>query len=306
MQKIVIIGNGFDLAHGLKTSYRNFVEYIEKTHKEDPKTFSEFYEYRVKKGNGITSISDKIHNSLFQEIVDQTKANWCDIETLYYETLLGTDNPVKLNKEFKEIKSALENYLELQNDKSKPIEGLENLFSRLSGTKYLINFNYTNTYRHYEKYFSEVLNIHGTINNTSNPIIFGYASSEEESFELLERNNDAYIENIKQYEYFNSLVFTKIIKMLSYSDTKNVHIMGHSCGMSDRLILKTILEDKNVDKIYNYYHKSMYSHKAKLINLNRTTNQNVGFKKYVAFPKSLRMPQHDDDFTPEEIDGFFK
>jgi 2-hydroxy-3-keto-5-methylthiopentenyl-1-phosphate phosphatase len=28
MNKLVIIGNGFDLAHGLKTSYTNFLEYL--------------------------------------------------------------------------------------------------------------------------------------------------------------------------------------------------------------------------------------------------------------------------------------
>jgi hypothetical protein len=42
MNRIVIIGNGFDLAHGLKTSYRDFIEWIKLKIPENP---DEYFEY---------------------------------------------------------------------------------------------------------------------------------------------------------------------------------------------------------------------------------------------------------------------
>ena len=45
MNRIILIGNGFDLAHGMKTSYRNFIDnYWEKTIDDIRNTRSRFYE----------------------------------------------------------------------------------------------------------------------------------------------------------------------------------------------------------------------------------------------------------------------
>ena len=42
MNRIVLIGNGFDLAHGLKTSYKNFIDWYWKDWGE--KLLDEYYE----------------------------------------------------------------------------------------------------------------------------------------------------------------------------------------------------------------------------------------------------------------------
>ena len=45
MNRIIIVGNGFDLAHGLKTSYKDFISwYWEKTWKKLQKCITFVYE----------------------------------------------------------------------------------------------------------------------------------------------------------------------------------------------------------------------------------------------------------------------
>lgn len=76
--KILIIGNGFDLAHGLKTRYNDFLNYT-----------SEFYQNNNRE-------NDKIHDILFKDLVDNIwfeyfysvynrnqmrGENWIDFET---------------------------------------------------------------------------------------------------------------------------------------------------------------------------------------------------------------------------------
>jgi len=41
MNRIIIIGNGFDLAHGLKTSYKDFLEWIKSKIVENPDEYFE-------------------------------------------------------------------------------------------------------------------------------------------------------------------------------------------------------------------------------------------------------------------------
>ena len=57
MNRIILIGNGFDLAHGLKTSYKNFLDdywqkwYMRLLSCKDCQISDEFYHFEIKNGD---------------------------------------------------------------------------------------------------------------------------------------------------------------------------------------------------------------------------------------------------------------
>lgn len=118
--RLVIIGNGFDLAHGLKTGYKDFVtSYLEKMRfnfKKDPFGFrgddlitiqatrylpqnqeysSDIFTWIEKYNatnknhtNDQVPIKVNIKSVFFQNIYNKVKLNWVDIENEYFKALL--------------------------------------------------------------------------------------------------------------------------------------------------------------------------------------------------------------------------
>lgn len=149
MNRIVLIGNGFDLAHGLKTKYVDFIEWywrewgnrLKMSHKgeeEDnvckftlrkqhydwfntlhnkyqfitiltPRNGYEIAEF-VRKEPGVCDFYVK--SPLFNKICDEVETkNWVDIEDVYYYFLKSSDNPKQINDDLEFLKNKLVDYL---------------------------------------------------------------------------------------------------------------------------------------------------------------------------------------------------
>lgn len=121
-----------------------------------------------------------------------------------------------------------------------------------------LNFNYTDTeeiYTNNDDFNSEVIHIHGELNNPKNPIIFGYGDEIEENYNKLENLQDnAYLENIKSIKYLETDNYKKMLNFIN-SDKYQVIILGHSCGNSDRTLLNTLFEHENCVSIKPYYYQ---------------------------------------------------
>lgn len=121
-----------------------------------------------------------------------------------------------------------------------------------------LNFNYTDTEKHYldnDNYDSEIIHIHGELNNPSNPIIFGYGDELEDNYKKLENLQDNnYLENIKSIKYLETDNYKKILDFIN-SDKYQIIILGHSCGNSDRTLLNTLFEHENCVSIKPYYYQ---------------------------------------------------
>ena len=149
MNRIIIVGNGFDLAHGVKTSYKDFIEwYFGKVIESLRKNFFSYkddlleiktrydaidmftYTYNAKSNLEIIKKMKDIGNEftfkfspLFERIIkDVENKGWVDIETDYYELLkdyaLNKRGDVKqLNKELSCIENKLIEYLKIEQDK---------------------------------------------------------------------------------------------------------------------------------------------------------------------------------------------
>ncbi|OFY22564.1 MAG: hypothetical protein A2W98_09390 [Bacteroidetes bacterium GWF2_33_38] len=101
--------------------------------------------------------------------------------------------------------------------------------------------------------------IHGKLNNESNPIIFGYGDEIDSYHEKIEQlNNNDFLKNFKSFGYSMTRNYQDLFKFLGMGNRKlkyEVHIMGHSCGLSDRVLLNGIFEHENCEKIKIYYHQ---------------------------------------------------
>jgi hypothetical protein len=121
-----------------------------------------------------------------------------------------------------------------------------------------LNFNYTDTEKHYSlngDFKIEAIHIHGEIDNAQNPIIFGYGDELEENYRKLENLQDnAYLENIKSVKYLETDNYKQMLNFIN-SDKYQIVILGHSCGNSDRTLLNTLFEHENCVSIKPYYYQ---------------------------------------------------
>ncbi len=150
MNKIVLIGNGFDLAHGMKTSYNDFIDDFENEIKNafyhrsinydennnSDVYVSETYKYFNPSNYGFKKdLSAFIFNNIFFEyVLNRFKAvNYYDLEGFFYDMLKVADvNTIaKLNSDFYSFTNHLEKYLQkvenqFRENDSKPISEILN------------------------------------------------------------------------------------------------------------------------------------------------------------------------------------
>lgn len=127
---------------------------------------------------------------------------------------------------------------------------------------YVLNFNYTNTFYNYIKevkgnYFTriEINHIHGQLNNSGNPIIFGFGDEHDKDYAQFEEqgNNDLF-EHVKSYHYLKTSNYRNLIRFLN-EDYYQVYVLGHSCGLSDRTMFKEIFDHENCKSVKILHHK---------------------------------------------------
>lgn len=290
MIHLFLIGNGFDLAQKLETSYADFIfSYLNKSYIKASE--AKDFEYKdilvsIKLRNNytqeITSLKDFVNPTFFnisfkddmfkQCFHDAEKKNWADIEYVFFKALSnsfnnGLDNINELNKSLKKIKEELIDYLDkLKYNKSN--QDISNIIHKLfeknpdkdNDSFIFLNFNYTSTldqyiedYNNYRKIHT--IHIHGKLNDSSNPIIFGYGDESDPIYEKIEQTyNNEYLEHFKSFLYLQTGNYNNLFDLI---DDKEYHIyvLGHSCGLSDRVLLKELFENEKCTRITIYPYK---------------------------------------------------
>jgi hypothetical protein len=324
---VVIIGNGFDLAHGLKTSYNDFANwylnevitnellklkdgketsiirkiFIDKYNKSIPSNItmepspklsekvkisliiSYIMNNDIKNLKGMLNLKNApplkklIYNPFLCNLYNDKYDNWFDIEQAYYDELLNifhdkdgydrvNDSPFieridSLNIDLQGIKDALKEYLStsIKPGEDKNIYySLSKLLKDRENISY-INFNYTSTINCYDrlqndddltKYLKPTIkNIH-IHNNLFEDIIFGYGDDTDEEYQKIKMiKNKEFLRCFKTFDYLKSGNYRKVLNELStFKDGYEVLIIGHSLALTDKTILKTILDNP---KCYN-------------------------------------------------------
>lgn len=149
MNRIVLIGNGFDLAHGLKTNYADFIDWywemwgkrlLSSFNRNEQDQLCSFklnnkvnsagwyyawhYHYQLSPFitySGIeiieTAKQDKelcdytMSSPLFENICEKLDKGWVDIEDIYYAFLKSSGDPKQINADLDFIKEKLVEYL---------------------------------------------------------------------------------------------------------------------------------------------------------------------------------------------------
>jgi len=232
-----------------------------------------------------------IYKNKFIEILEKRKKlqNWVDIEELYFEILKNCKDRFKqsenvyeiytveqLNKEFNDIKKQLSEFLKIRNSKisgdneyrnelNKDIVAkLKAIISEGNSDKILLlNFNYTDTiselYIDIPPYDVKHIQIHGRVNDNENPMIFGYGDEiAKDSVDIEELNENAFLENVKSIKYVETENYSDLLKFINKTKYE-VFVFGHSCGNSDRTLLKALFENSNCDNIRCFYYKDDYN-----------------------------------------------
>ncbi len=321
--RIVLIGNGFDKALGLKTSYADFIlNYLQevaieafrnKSHStklmsikllnpnltQSVDTYIDYIKrkYTVKDLlnfiKGVTNISYKY--DFFKDIVDQyVDARWVDIEQNYFNTLkhhftkfkaqnLYTKNLediIALNNCMDELTVELNKFIVKQQNNIS-LSFMKSHFSSLTDKIFeplrpdhselvkrhnrqkvpvrviFLNFNYTNTVKQILNKGAKSINlhIHGTVNDENNPIIFGYGDDTGEEYKQFEvEGENEFLRKIKSFHYPRTNNYHKLLNYLEEREF-DVFVVGHSCGLSDKTLLKTIFEHEKCLAIQNFHYK---------------------------------------------------
>ncbi len=228
-----------------------------------------------------------IKNNLFRHLLFKNNNIWVDIENEYYDILIklfkNKLSPLEfksieaLNSDFEQIRELLKTYLNENIDTNVSIEALQDVFLNIA-KPYLnenenflqkliikpiciLNFNYTATPEMYNSFLkdhhiSELNYIHGDLRDTKkNPLIFGFGDEKEEHYLPMEScKDDRFLEFIKSFAYLKTPYYSKLLSFIE-DDKYEVIIMGHSCGQSDRVLLKTIFEHENCEKIIIKYYE---------------------------------------------------
>lgn len=375
MNRLILIGNGFDLAHGLKTSYCDFIRWylaealnkfrVENYYDDELLVLSQKYasmsrfppgfptdssnsiqlfNYLIEDDNDYWGI--KIKSNLLNITINKShELNWVDIELEYFDELARCEKDgvfnkelvFILNKQFGFLKAKLREYLLSQQlDLDNFIPDGQILGIMMSNFRYedfdttlernvskdlrwalsskdrqhhyplvtfILNFNYTNTIEKYAEVLSEdsyhkhvaVNYIHGQLESSNNPVIFGFGDEFNSSYTQFEeqKNNDVF-EHIKSYWYFKSGNYRNLVRFLD-AEMFQVFIMGHSCGLSDRTMFREIFEHENCKSVKIFFYEKpdgTNDFHQKTVELGRHfTNKGKMRKKIVEFDVNCKFPQ---------------
>lgn len=373
VNKLILIGNGFDLALGLLTGYKDFLFWYFKNvckqlssksvHNVGPKGYTYFEDdifliygkkdmyfgdSAVEKFDSIKDLNDipilfeilnaygllsEYKSNLFKAIIKQSISGWVDIEKIFYDLLkkeIGKEDNSgvkKLNRELSVIKSCLKEYLSIldytisqQRESARiyyrqflspvKISELIDLKSQheIIGTSKImfLNFNYTPTIINILQFIaSETMGkfksenilinyIHGEISKKESDLVFGYGDEMDRQYKDIEDLNDnTYLENFKSFKYNYSGNYRDLLRFLN-SDDYQVCVYGHSCGLSDRVMLNEIFEHDNCKsiKIY-YYDRNDFNNKNMEISRHFNSNKLMR-QRIIEFSENEKIPQMSD------------
>ena len=341
MRTLIIIGNGFDLAHGLKSSFKDFLEYYlkkswdifldEESYKDE--LFEIKYKNQYEKFHPAGT-TDKIfeyyklletsplieikYSDLIKESLEKINLlSWVDLEMEFFQILsisrLLTPKSISTNK-IKEINNQLEklrveflSYLEIQMSEYthkldykilSSFPTIENFDDEIL----FLNFNYTNIAEKYaEKVDADHIYIHGDLEETQGEPIFGFGDEHNKKYlEFEDDNNNELFHHIKSFGYLKNKGYKSLLGFIDRSFTEggfDIHIYGHSCGLSDRTLLKFLFEHDICNKIQIFYYgtpeNNDYTDKTYEIS-RHFTDKNKLREKLISEPDCVPMPQPKD------------
>ena len=172
-----------------------------------------------------------------------------------------------LKKDLDNVIMVLECYLKEVNKKA----NVTKKSSQLAGSKFnfVVNFNYTDTYKIYDIDEENVFYIHGKIKERDNNMVLGFAY-EDENQSMIQNSDSIYFEKYfqriqKKLGVLPEKKFYASENISAINKVATTIFFGHSMGISDGDVIKNIIE-KLSDRIVIYYYDQV-DYEEKVINL---------------------------------------
>ena len=106
----------------------------------------------------------------------------------------------------------------------------------------------------YNGFDDKIIYIHGKLSDKKNPIIFGYGDEKDVYYERMERLNlNEFTKNFKSFKYLRTDNYSKLFNLIP--NRYELIVMGHSCGISDRVLLTELFNPDHCNCIKILHHK---------------------------------------------------
>lgn len=307
MKNLYIIGNGFDIYHGLDTKYQSFAKYLADIDNEIYKLFLTYYE--------LPDISE-------DPVTDEEYAAWATFELaladLDYVQVLEDHSDSIANpgaEDFKdgdwhtyeiEMKMIIEKLTgQLINNFNSFIlnvnypDNIEDKKINILPQSLFLNFNYTETIeKYYDVSTNDICYIHHKANIADSNIILGHGTDPANFIEkdpeppknLSEEELEQWRNNMsEQYDYSYESAKTKILSYYTkafknteniikqnfdffknLSNVENIYVLGHSISEVDIKYFETVVNTANKDAnwfVTYYSDREKQNHFETLTNL---------------------------------------
>lgn len=165
-ETLYVIGNGFDLHHGVKSSYHCYMEWLKENHKDDNQKLIDFYGNKAEEYEwwnefetnlGYFDIREKVENWAFLN-----QPNEEQLEYMKIDIMKGAwDAQAEIGGIMSILKESFHEWI----DSLKPALSANKIFID-SQNAYFINFNYSLTLENvYKVPSAQILHIHGCLND---------------------------------------------------------------------------------------------------------------------------------------------
>lgn len=244
--KLVILGNGFDLHHGYKTSFSHFRNHLLNSEKETDKKL-------------ITDVDIVLKS---QKVNLEEGILWNDFERIIGKIMnTGSNNKIGDIELLDLIEDFTENFYFYLKDEMKNEKFTKNkkIDDEIKNASSILTFNYTNLYKPYlNNSETDVFHIHGNLSEQNLPLIGYYYEG------IISSNHSDYLLRYKDKAFHKPAIAFKQnesnnldIKILEYykkwlNKISEIVFIGYSFGESDSHIYKIL------NKILVY--QSQYNH----------------------------------------------
>lgn len=225
---LLILGNGFDLSFGLKTSYGDFMQ---------SQYFKEFAS-KSYLGQYLKNVQNQCHTWID---IEKVLSQYClEINSGGLMTPMKQHGPNCLLQEYELLKESLKNYLREEqrnmqhfNFDAKVKKLIRNM--EYGDTNKIATFNYTDTAEHVidmacSDYHDKILHVHGSLRKNDD-IVFGV----EDEIELPKRHAFLY-KAYSKYKKTNWFAF-------QLSMARNIVFYGYSLGDTDKQYFADFFRD---------------------------------------------------------------
>lgn len=247
-ETLLIVGNGFDLSMGFKTSYGDFMKSSYFPHEETSSLCSYLYD-QYEENMGWIDIENEL--SEFSRMLTTKKLN-----AKKFNATLDIDS---LREEYDELKSSLKFYLQEETKRAfgpSPENPAKRVIDQLPAGSKIISFNYTSiierlTWDKFKDSKGNLLHIHGSL-APYDDIVFGV----EDSAKLSK-------EHVFLYKAYSPHL--KVQKFSDWLDSaERIIFYGYSLGDTDRQYFEKFFrklcsgDNTYTELVFYYYGQSSY------------------------------------------------